>query len=408
MNLKAIALTLGLLAPNAVAQETPKETPKATALDLVVEKSEAFHMPFHSFDNHGMALAIIEKAQEQMQEQENKLAGEQKRAPRRIEFTPEETMWYAEKELNFDGYNGVTRGEILQFTEKNPTYKVLAPKKVSSASMELGKTSYAHEDTDAQEKLNTLLAKKAKDTNNENTPLFQRTMKAKIAKTYGAKKVKTEDGQAVLLTNEMVDRFEADASKFYLPGQQTLAGTPEGEKPEPENQYLVDFEIRTESPADLAYAFKYIDIRIEYNKITKDGEILQTEEDKLNALSKMAGKDSTLSGIELGEIMTGLDAKIAELESSENKKYKELDLGDVSIGTESKVRGYIAVTMDPEDKKRMKQTAAKYSLSPSEKLVWLRNSCGNYDAAKKEGSMTTEQVNTAIQAIDNKYKGDKK
>ncbi len=408
MNLNEIVLALSILAPNAVAQETPKETPKATALDLVVEKSEAFHMPFHSFDNHGMALAIIEKAQEQMQEQENKLSGEQKRAPRRIEFTPEETMWYAEKELNFDGYNGVTRGEILQFTEKNPTYKVLAPKKVSSASMELGKTSYAHEDTDAQEKLNTLLAKKAKDTNNETTPLFQRMMKSKIAKTYGAKKVKTEEGQAVLLTNEMVERFEADASKFYLPGQQTLAGTPEGEKPEPENQYLVDFEIRTESPADLAFALKYIDVKTAYGKIIKDGEIPQTEEDRLNVLSQIAGKDNTLSGTELEEKITSLDAKIAELRLNENKEYNELDWGEVSIGTESKVRGYIAVTMGPEDKKRMKQTAAKYSLSPAEQLVWLRNSCSSYDSAKKEGSMTNEQVNTAIQAIDNKYKGDKK
>ncbi len=385
-----------------------QDAAKTASLELVVEKGEEFQIPVGTRDNHGMILSIVEKAQEQMQEQETKLAAEQKRAQRRIEFTPEETMWYAEKELNLNGYGGIEEGEVLQFITKNPAYKGLAPKKVATDSMELGRTSYAYEDADSQEKLNTLITKKAKDTNNENSSLFQRMMKAKIAKTYGAKKVKIEESQSVLVTNEMVDRFERDASRFYLPGQQIVAGTPEGEKPEPENQYIVDTEVRTESPADLAYALKYVEVRTAYNKITKDGEIPQTEEDKFNMLSQMAGKDNTLSGTELQERMDSLDAKIAELISSENKEYKELEWGEVSIGTESKARGYIAVTMNPEDKKRMKQTAAKYSLSPSEQLVWLRNSCSGYDAAKKEGSMTSEQVSTAIQAIDDKYKGDKK
>ncbi len=405
MNLKEIALTLGLLVPGAVsAQDTPKEPPKATALEMVVEKGETFHMPFHSFENHGMALAIIEKAQEQMQEHENKNAAEQKRAPRRIEFTSEESMWYAETELNFDGYNGVTVGEVLQKIAKDPVYKGLTAKKVSSASMELGKTSYANEDADAAEKLNTLLAKKAKDSETENSPLFRRMMKSKIAKTYGAKKVKTEEGQSVLITNEMVDRFEKDAAKFYLPGQKITAETPEAA--ELENSYIVDFEISTESPADLAFALRYIDLKTAYGKITSS-EFPKNEEERIYTLSEMAGKDNVLSGTELEEKIAGLDAKIAELRSSEDKEHKELDWGEVSIGTESKVKGYIKVSMDKEDKKRMKTGAAKYSLTPAEQLVWLRNSC-KYDSVKKEGSMTNEQVNAAIQALDNKYKEDKK
>src|SRR3990172_2142496 len=128
MNFKQLALVLGLLAPSTAIAQDAKE-PKAEKLDYIVEKSEQFHMPFHTAENHGMGLAIAEAVQKQMEEQENKIAAEQKRAPRRIEFSPEEIMWYVETHLNADGYNGVTKGEVLEAIAGNEKFKGLTAKK---------------------------------------------------------------------------------------------------------------------------------------------------------------------------------------------------------------------------------------------------------------------------------------
>ena len=380
--LKEIAMALGFLAPiTALGQDK----------DYVVEQGKPFHMPFHTAENQGMALSIIEKAQELVQEQENKLATEQKRAPSKVQFTPEEAMWYAEVFLNADGYNGVTKGEVLEAIANNPAFKDLKPKRSDSASMELQTSRFAYENSDSQNKLNELLETKAKEAGAENSPLYQEMMKAKIAKTYGAKKVKTNEGEAKLITSEMVNKFEKDPSIYVLTRQKAKA-------PEAEKDYTVDFTLKFESPTDLAYAKRLVDVTAAYKKATKQPDVPKTEEDKIYMLSQMADEKNNVSGKELEQRINSMNEAILEL-----PKKDQIDWGEAAVGSETEVKAYIKVTMSAEDRKRMKETADKYSLTQGQVLVWLRN---HYTpgAVKGEGTMNSEQVTKAIKTLDEQYK----
>lgn len=405
MNFKELALVLGLLAPTTALAQDAKEPPKAAEkLDVIVEKGISFHMPFHTAANHGMALSIIEKVQKEMQAQADKIGSKV-----RIDFSTEEIMWYAETHLNTDGYNGVTVGEVLEEKAKDEKYKDLIAKNVSSASMELQTPRFAYEDSESQDKLNDLLAEKAKEDKVDNSALYRKMMKVKIAKANGAKKVKTEEGEAVYLTKEMIANFEKDRARFVLPGGQIVADLPEGPKvgPEPDNAYIVDLTINFESPVVKAFAFKYIDVKAAYNQLTKQ-PVPKTAEDSLYILSQIAGEDNAVSGSKLEAKINGLKGKIAELRAKDDKEYSELDWGDVSVDSVTTAAGYIKISMAPEDKKQMKEAAEKYSLTLAQQLVWLRNNCSTYDAAKKESSMTKEQVASAIIALDEQYKKEDK
>ncbi len=404
MNFNKLAVVLGFLAPGIIsAQDAPKEAPKTEkTLEYAVEKGGPAHLPLHSSANHGMALAIIEKVQSETQEKENKLAAEQKRSANKIAFSPEEEMWYAETQLNRNGVNGVEIGDLLEFIAGNDKYKGLTAKKVNSAIMSVQVPNFAYKISDnTQEKLDQLIAEKAKEANAENTPLFQAMIKAKIAKAYSAKKINTHAGQSILITKEMVANFEKDKANFYLPGVLD-AEKPEAPKEasEAEKNYIVDFTVKF-APVVGSFGHKYVEMKSAYNKKTK-AEVPQTEEDRTYMLSLIAGDDNILDGTELDAKIKSLEGKIAELGDS-----KDFNWGNVALRTETEIRGYAKVAMEPKDLTRMKEAAEKYSLTPAQQLVWLRN---NYTPGKVkgEGSMTKVQVDSAIKALDEQYKGDKK
>jgi len=345
---------------NTPAKPTPAPKPAETEPSLdrkVIEQSESFRMPFHTAENHGTALVLMENHRELMQEEENELAKADKREPEKIEYS-REALFYFGQQINANGIHGVSVAELNQYANARAWVHGIKATDAKSASMELKTQAYAYDSQEDQNRLHELIAEHADDEGVEPTQMFELMVKAHIAKRFGAQKIQTEDGEAVHLSTEVIGKYGTEKPRFPIPGRaiRDLPVEPE------EVVYERNATVKCADPTVFALSQAYIRV---HNAVQKalGQPAAEDNEAQTHLISRLAGKDGVVQSATLNAHKLQLDEKIDMFRRDSGESHPELDLGEITITSQDTYTSSFSGTMPAPYKRRLEAALDRYGVN---------------------------------------------